>query len=62
MNGIEALAKLKADPVTREIPVVAVSASVMPLEREEILAAGFDGYQPKPISVKEFVAEVRRVR
>ena len=61
MNGIEALGKLRADPVTREIPVMAVTASVMPLERDEILAAGFDGYQAKPISVKEFVAEVGRV-
>ena len=61
MNGIEALGKLRADPVTREIPVMAVTASVMPLERDEILAAGFDGYQPKPISLKDFVAEVRRV-
>ena len=61
MNGIEALGKLRADPVTREIPVMAVTASVMPLERDEILAAGFDGYQPKPISLKDFVAEVQRV-
>ena len=61
MNGIEALGKLRTDPVTREIPVMAVTASVMPLERDEILAAGFDGYQPKPISLKDFVAEVRRV-
>ena len=61
MNGIEALKKLKSDPATQEIPVMAVTASVMPIEREEILAAGFDGYQPKPISVKEFVSEVRRV-
>ena len=61
MNGIEALGKLRADPATREIPVMAVTASVMPLERDEILAAGFDGYQPKPISLKDFVAEVQRV-
>jgi DNA-binding response OmpR family regulator len=31
------------------------------MERREILAAGFDGYQAKPISVKELTAEVRRL-
>lgn len=59
MDGISALKVLKADPATARIPVMAVTASVMPMEREEILAAGFDGYQAKPISVKELTAEVR---
>ena len=59
MDGINALGELKRDATTREIPVIAVTASVMPMEREEILAAGFDGYQGKPISVKSLLAEVR---
>jgi len=59
MDGIAALAELKGDATTRQIPVIAVTASVMPMEREEILAAGFDGYQAKPISVKSLLAEVR---
>ena len=59
MNGIEALGELKKDAATRDIPVVAVTASAMPMERKEILAAGFDGYQAKPISVKEILQEVR---
>jgi two-component system cell cycle response regulator DivK len=59
MDGVSALRLLKADPVTEHIPVIAVTASVMPMEREEILAAGFDGYQAKPISVKELTKEVR---
>jgi CheY-like chemotaxis protein len=59
MDGNAALAELKGDPTTRQIPVIAVTASVMPMEREEILAAGFDGYQAKPISVKSLLAEVR---
>jgi two-component system cell cycle response regulator DivK len=59
MDGIAALAELKGDATTRQIPVIAVTASVMPMEREEILAAGFDGYQAKPISVKSLRAEVR---
>ena len=59
MDGNAALAELKGDAATRQIPVIAVTASVMPMEREEILAAGFDGYQAKPISVTSLLEEVR---
>ncbi len=59
MNGIEALHHLRADPRTRAIPVIAVTASAMTHDRQKIMAAGFDGYQPKPIEVTQFVAAVR---
>ena len=59
MNGIEALQQLRADPRTRTIPVIAVTASVMDRDRQKIMAAGFDGYQAKPIEVMQFVAAVR---
>ncbi len=52
MDGTTALKHLRADPTTSEIPVIALTASAMPDEREEILAAGFDIYETKPISVK----------
>ena len=52
MDGITALKLLRADPATSEIPVVALTASAMPDERDEIMAAGFDGYETKPIGVK----------
>jgi two-component system cell cycle response regulator DivK len=61
MDGISALRRLRIDPTTQRIPVIAVTASAMPQDRQEILAAGFDGYQTKPISVKEILAEVRKV-
>jgi CheY-like chemotaxis protein len=60
MNGIEALHHLRADPRTRAIPVIAVTASVMTHDRQQIMAAGFDGYQAKPIDVTQFVAAVRQ--
>jgi two-component system cell cycle response regulator DivK len=60
INGIEALGQLRADPRTRGIPVIAVTASAMTQDRQKIMAAGFDGYQSKPINVKEFVAAVRQ--
>ena len=59
MNGIEALHHLRGDPRTRAIPVIAVTASVMTQDRQKIMAAGFDGYQAKPIEITQFVAAVR---
>jgi len=59
MDGTAALGELKRNRATRQIPVIAVTASVMPTEREEFLAAGFDGYQAKPVSVKGLLEEMR---
>jgi two-component system cell cycle response regulator DivK len=61
MDGITALKELKSDPTTSAIPVIAITASVMPMERTEVLAAGFDGFQSKPISLKNLLAEVNNV-
>ena len=58
MNGIEALARLRADPGTTAIPVFAFTASVMPQDRREITSAGFDGFLSKPIDLKEFLATI----
>jgi two-component system cell cycle response regulator DivK len=59
IDGIEALRRLRADAGTRAIPVIAVTASAMTQDRTTIMAAGFDGYQSKPISVRPFLAAVR---
>ena len=61
MSGIEALQRLRADPVTRAIPVVAVTASAMTQDRRQLMAAGFDGYQSKPNSVKGFLQPIREI-
>ena len=61
MNGIEALAKLRADAATRAIPVLAFTASVMPQDRSQITSAGFDGFLAKPINLKEFLDTVKRL-
>jgi CheY-like chemotaxis protein len=61
IDGIEALRRLRDDPATRPIPVMAVTASAMTHDRAKIMAAGFDGYQAKPISVKPFLAAVREL-
>jgi two-component system cell cycle response regulator DivK len=61
MDGISALRQLRADPATRAIPVIAVTASAMTHDRQKILAAGFDGYQSKPIRIREFVEGVHQI-
>ncbi len=60
MDGIAALAHLRADGLTQSIPVLAVSASVMPDDQQRIVASGFDAYITKPISVKSFIETVER--
>jgi CheY-like chemotaxis protein len=59
IDGITALGQLRADAATRAIPVIAVTASAMTQDRQKIMAAGFDGYQSKPIRLKEFLGAVR---
>ena len=61
ISGIEALQRLRTDPATRPIPVIAVTASVMTQDRTRIMAAGFDGYHGKPISVRQLLATVREI-
>jgi two-component system cell cycle response regulator DivK len=61
IDGMAALGQLRADPATRGIPVIAVTASVMTHDRKKIMAAGFDGYQSKPIKMKEFLEAVREM-
>jgi two-component system cell cycle response regulator DivK len=59
LDGTEAARRLKADERTSAIPVVALTAFAMKGDREWFLAAGFDGYVEKPISVREFPEQVR---
>ena len=61
MDGITAMKQLKGDPKTQSIPIVAITASAMTNNRQAMLAEGFDGYQTKPITLKDFLGEVERV-
>ena len=58
IDGIQALGRLRAEVVTRGIPVMAMTASVMTGDRQRVLDAGFDAFQSKPITIKDFVAAV----
>ena len=59
IDGVTALQQLKTEAATAVIPVVALTASAMTSDRNRFLAAGFDGYITKPISVKDFPGQVR---
>lgn len=61
MDGITAMKRLKADAGTAKIPIIAITASAMTNNRQAMLAEGFDGYQTKPITLKDFLGEVERV-
>ena len=59
IDGTEALRRLRENPRTADIPVVAVTAQAMKQDRERALDAGFNGYIEKPISVRAFPDQVR---
>jgi two-component system cell cycle response regulator DivK len=59
IDGREVLRRLRADPTTAHLTVVAVTAYAMEGDREALLEAGFDDYITKPISVRTFADQVR---
>jgi CheY-like chemotaxis protein len=58
IDGVTALEQLRADPATARITVVAVTASVMPVDQERFARAGFAGIIVKPIDVRAFPNQV----
>jgi two-component system, cell cycle response regulator DivK len=58
MDGLEVTKKLKDQPATADIPVIAVTSYAMKGDREKALAAGCAGYVTKPIDKNTFIQEV----
>jgi two-component system cell cycle response regulator DivK len=61
-DGLTVTTELKADPQTRQIPVIAVTAHSMVKDKERIVAAGCDGYVTKPIDAVTFVSEIEKFK
>ena len=61
IDGIEAFRRIRGDASTSHIPIIAVTASAMPEEAKKMKDAGFDGFQTKPLNVKEFMQAVAAV-
>jgi two-component system, cell cycle response regulator DivK len=58
IDGLEATARLKSDPSTARIPVVALTANAMHGDRERFIASGCDGYLAKPVTKNELLNTV----
>ncbi len=61
MDGLAATRLIKADPVLRAIPVIAVTAFAMKGDEDAVRAAGCDGYVTKPVRYREFLNELESV-
>ena len=61
MGGIEATGKLRGDPTTSGIRIIAISASAMPEEKTEMLGKGADGFVAKPFNEQELLSLIQRL-
>ncbi|MCG2776389.1 MAG: response regulator [Desulfobacterales bacterium] len=61
MDGLEAIKLLKNDDVTKDIPIIAMTAYAMKGDEEKIWEAGCDGYLSKPIDVKAFLKKISEI-
>ncbi|MDR3411107.1 MAG: PAS domain S-box protein [Formivibrio sp.] len=60
MNGLEATRRLRADPRWKDLPVLAMTAAVLPEDREACSAAGMNDYVPKPIDREKLLSVLQR--
>ena len=60
INGWEATRRLKADPATRDIPIIALSAYAMAGDRDKALAACCDDFDDKPIEFDRLLAKIEQ--
>ena len=58
-DGLSLTRQLKADPATKDIPIVALTARAMQGDRELCLAAGCSGYIPKPIDIRTIASQIQ---
>ena len=61
IDGWEATRRLKGNPKTHDIPIIALTAHALAGEREKAIAAGCDEFDTKPIEFERLLATVRRL-
>jgi CheY-like chemotaxis protein len=60
INGLTVLARLRADPATKSLPVIIMTANAQRFTREEAEAAGVSAFLTKPFSPTQLMSEIRR--
>lgn len=60
MDGLSAIRILKSNDSVRNIPIIAVTASIMEGEKESALLAGADGFLSKPIKIRELLEIIEK--
>ena len=58
LDGWQATRRLKADPATRAIPVIALTAHAMDSDRESALGAGCDDFDTKPVELDRLLGKI----
>ena len=58
INGEEATRRLKADPATKSIPVIALTANAMASDKEKAIAAGCDDFETKPVDMPRLLGKI----
>jgi CheY-like chemotaxis protein len=59
MDGWEATSTIKANPETKDIPIIVLTAHAMAGDREKALEAGADEYDTKPIEFKRLLGKIK---
>ena len=62
LDGWEATRRIKADPATRHIPVVAITANAMTGDKEKAMAAGCDDFDTKPVDMPRLLGKIKALK
>jgi CheY-like chemotaxis protein len=61
IDGCEATRRIKADPATQSIPIIALTAHALPTEKSRALEAGCDDYDTKPVELQRLLGKITAV-
>ena len=62
IGGEEATRRIKADPATKRIPVIALTANAMAGDRDKAIAAGCDDFDTKPVDMPRLLGKIEALR
>ena len=62
IDGLEATRRIKADPATKRIPIIALTANAMAGDREKAIAAGCDDFDTKPVDMPRLLEKIEAVK